>query len=251
MLKYRFSPGFIAEWVISGLFQPHRDAARDARRALKPYRGRIHVTGLEHVPADSTFVVASNHYSRAGFGTWWTALAVTDAVAAVRPDLRMRWLHTDRFGAYRLFGRVTITEGMMAPILRWIAQRYGFLQVARDEIGPRAPMLREAYRALRSGDACLAIMPEGQSTYPDGRLGVSKPGAHAALAWLTAAQLPVVPVAVFDAADGGLVTTFGPAFYLARPERGEEVSGAADRALMTHIAALMPAHLRGDAVRAA
>ena len=106
-------------------------------------------------------------------------------------------------------------------------------------------MLREAHRLLHRSGGLVGIMPEGGNAHEDGSMGPAKPGAGPALSWLADGVVPVLPVAVHDTDDGKLVVAFGAPFV--PPRRG---SNEVDRmhltdAIMTRIASLLPAHLRG------
>ena len=242
MQAYTVSPGFAARLVRGALFRRSGNFARDAQRELRRYRAGVRPEGLEHIPSEGPFIITANHYQRPGMGAWWTALAISGVAAERRAHDSLCWLHTSRYGDYRLFGLVTIPAAAMAVIIGWIARRYGFLPVVTDDAAMRAPMLRRAHMVLHREARPLALMPEAGNATPDGRLGAAKVESGGAIAWLSAGRVPVLPVAVFDDGAGGLAVRFGPAYLL--PSHREQ-SAELTAQVMARVAALMPPHLRG------
>lgn len=246
MRTYSLRAGFVASRLLAGLLgRPAGPFAVDAGLVLKRYRERVVVTGIEHVPACGPLIVASNHYQRRGLGAEWTAIAISALVAERIPGADIRWMHTDGGNGYTLFGRYPVPPIIASRFMMWLSGRYGFLPVASHDVGGRAPMLREAHRLLHRDRGLVGIMPEGGNAREDGSMGPAKPGAGPALSWLAAGAVPVIPVAVHDTADGHLIVAFGAPFV--PPRRGAD---EADRmhltdAIMTRIASLLPARLRG------
>ena len=239
--RYDFSPWFVARWLAGVVvLRRRRSLGPDARALLAGRRPRPRVEGIAHVPRGGPCIVVMNHYERPGLRVWWCAALATAALWERRGgDPPVRWLITDRFEGFR-FARVRLPNALMAWLLRTIAHAYGLLLVARSEgeAGSRSRVLREARRALR-GSGTLGVTPEAASgSGPE--LAEPSPGSGAALAWLSGGAAPLVPVAVFEDADGVLVARFGPAFTLQRAG-GEEPATA----VMTAIAALLPEQLRG------
>jgi 1-acyl-sn-glycerol-3-phosphate acyltransferase len=253
MVNYGFRAGFVVSRVMAGVFgRRPRPFAEDARLALKRYRGRVVVAGIEHLPARGPLIIASNHYQRPGLGAEWTAIAISALVAERIAGADVRWMHTDGGNGYTLFGRYPVPSAIAVRFLRWASARYGFLPVASNDVAVRAPMLREAYRLLHRERGLVGIMPEGGNAGEDGTMGPSKPGAGPALAWLAGGAVPVVPVAVHDAEDGTLVVAFGAPFVPPRRNEAEVSWVELTDAIMRRIASMLPARLRGhyaDAVR--
>jgi hypothetical protein len=92
----------------------------------------------------------------------------------------------------------------------------------------------------------VGLAPEGGDS-DDGCLCWPPAGAGRFMLHLAAMGLEIAPVAAFEAA-GQLCFRFGPAFHLPQPSSaGSQAQdrGAAEQ-VMRAIAALLPAHLRGD-----
>ena len=242
--SYGFSPGFLVRWFATAPFGRRRSPAEDGASLLARYPA-ARVVGLDHVPQDGPFIVVANHYERPGMNVWWVALLVSKLLMEHRGGAPIRWMITDRFASYRFFGLIPLPERLMALFLRIVARSYELLLVARDEVGPRAPMLREAHRTLHREGRPLGIMPEAGNAEAGG-LGLAPVTAEsgAALAWLSRGEAPLIPVGVFDDADGRLAAVFGEPFTLARPGRDEDTAALTDR-VMWAVAALLPPELRG------
>ena len=248
--RYDFSPWFVARWLAGVvLLRRKRDLGRDGRALFAGRRPRPRVEGIERAPREGACIVVMNHYERPGLRVWWCAALVTAALEARRGgDPPVRWLITDRFEGFRS-GGVRLPDALMAWLLRTIARAYGLLLVARpeSEAGSRSALLREARRVLREG-APLALTPEAASG-SGVELARPWPGSGAALAWLARGSVPpapLVPVAVFDGAEGRLVARFGAPFTLERASDED-----ASEVVMRAIAALLPAELRGPYGRGA
>lgn len=98
---------------------------------------RIHVHGLEHLPAAPPLIVASNHVSYVDFA----------AIQAARPD---GWTPLRFLARWDL-----VPPGLAAPVMR----RLGLIPV--DERRRRGASVPEALRALEGG-AAIGIHPEGR-----------------------------------------------------------------------------------------
>ena len=248
MHNYSFSPGFTLRWLATGPLGRRRDAAVDGQRELARYEPAAHAIGSERIPQRGAFIVVMNHYERPGLRVWWSAWLVSTMVAQRRPGPGIRWLITDRFGSYRLFGLLPIPEATIARFLRLIARTYELLIVTRREVGPRAPVLREAYRCLHSRGRPIGITPEGGNALEGPGLAPAVPESGAAIAWLSRGTVPVLPVGVYEDAAGRLTARFGAAFTLERPARGagaEHEAEALTERVMRALAELLPPDLHG------
>ena len=125
---------------------------------------KIHIEGLENLPAEGSVVLCANHRSN------WDPIALV----SVSP----RQLH--------LMGKEELFEN---PILRWILSTGGMVRVKRGTTDRKA--IREMLAFLQQGAAC-GLFPEGTRS-PEGELKAFYQGAMY-FAFKTGA--PVVPVAL-------------------------------------------------------
>ncbi|HLU44235.1 MAG TPA: lysophospholipid acyltransferase family protein [Natronosporangium sp.] len=132
---------------------------------------RIHVTGLEHVPARGGVILAANH------------LSVADQLflGVVVPRQVHFWAKSEYFQL----------PGLKGAVIKGVVSGLGAIPVHRE--GGRAALgaLDAAIPVLRSG-AVVGIFPEGTRS-PDGRLYRGRTGT-ARLS--VAAEVPVVPVGI-------------------------------------------------------
>ena len=129
---------------------------------------RIHVHGLEHLPAAPPIVVASNHVSYVDFA----------AIQAARPD---GWTPLRFLARWDL-----VPTGLGAPVMR----RLGLIPV--DERRRRGASIPEALRALAEGVA-VGIHPEGR-VHPGAVPGRGRSGA---VRLSLATGVPLVPCSVW------------------------------------------------------
>lgn len=129
------------------------------------FRGEV--AGLENIPGDEAFIIASNHASH-----------LDPPIVGAQVSRQMAF-----------FARRTLWN---SPIARWWLDTVGTIPVDRDgasDVGA----IRNVLRTLQSGKG-LILFPEGTRS-PDGRLQSAKPGVG-----LIACRsgVPVVPVRIFD-----------------------------------------------------
>jgi len=245
-LPRRAAGGFL--WSVLAL-RP-RSFVRDARMAVARLRPELEVLGGEHVPAQGPCLVACNHYSRPGFGTWWLALAITAAVAAHRApaaDPQIHWVMT---GAWT-YPDSPWKRRVLTPITRWafgrVARVYGFVTTPPmppdpGEVETRAlAVLRTVRLARRLAQAggMLGLAPEGQDV-PAG-LGEPPEGAGEFIALLVRAGLPVLPVGITEL-EGRLRVSFGPLFEPEIPPDRAERDQTVARQVMAAIESTL--HMR-------
>lgn len=142
----------------------HRIASPATMLYLRP-----RVTGLENVPAEGAFLIASNH------------LALLDSymIPVVCPR-GMRFIAKDDYWH---------RTGPIGWVQRSFFEAIGTVPVDRDTLASKQGALKAALEILRDGDG-FAIYPEGTRSR-DGRLYEGRQGA----AWLAMeADCPVIPV---------------------------------------------------------
>jgi 1-acyl-sn-glycerol-3-phosphate acyltransferase len=206
------------------------------------------IHGGEHIPSRGPCLVVCNHYSRPGFPTWWLALAITAAIAArrareARPDVY--WVMT----AAWTFPESPWQRRVLTPLTRFafdrVARTYGFVTMPPMPPDPREVQARAlavlrtvhlARRLVQEG-GLLALAPEGQDTA--GRLGQPPKGAGEFISLLVREGLPVLPVAIAEAA-GKLHVSFGSVFVPEMPPRRAERDRAVIRQVMDSIAQQLP-----------
>jgi 1-acyl-sn-glycerol-3-phosphate acyltransferase len=132
------------------------------------FLSRVHVEadGLEHLPADGSYVVISNHSSHFD-----------------GPTLILSLPHPLYFVIKRELARI--------PLWGWAVVRLGFIAVDRDRSERARAQMQAAVDAIRAGRRVL-IFPEGTRAPDDGMLPFKKGGFHLAVD----AGVPIVPVAV-------------------------------------------------------
>jgi hypothetical protein len=216
LASYDFPRLFVARWVASMLLMQPRVLYADATTLL---RGRnIAVRGVDRLPAEAPFILAMNHYERAGLGVWWPAFLVTLAIGGSRPGHTVVWLITNRFYRFRLRG-TRLPDRMVSWFLARVAARYGLILVARPQAAAmgRAIALRRARRMLEArAPRVVASTPEGDHA-TGVKLTEPVPTSGTALAWLARGGVPIVPAGVYEDADGTLVAQFGHPFMLPWP----------------------------------
>jgi len=129
---------------------------------------RIHVHGLEHLPAAPPLIVAGNHVSYVDFA----------AIQAARPS---GWTPLRFLARWDL-----VPPGLGAPVMR----RLGLIPV--DERRRRGTSVPEALRALAEGVA-VGIHPEGR-VHPGPAPGRGRSGA---VRLALASGVPLVPCSVW------------------------------------------------------
>ncbi|MFC0674019.1 lysophospholipid acyltransferase family protein [Brachybacterium hainanense] len=130
---------------------------------------RPRVTGLENVPAEGGFLIASNHLS----------LLDSYMIPVVSPR-EMRFIAKDTYWR---------RKGPIGWIQKSFFEAIGTVPVDRDTLASKQGALKAALGILQDGDG-FGIYPEGTRSR-DGRLYKGRQGA----AWLALeADVPVVPV---------------------------------------------------------
>ncbi len=244
--RYAYPPLFILALVRDGLLGRHRRFRSDARLCVSRLRPPLRVLGEEHIPQGGCYAATLNHYYRPGFQSQWSSLALSATV----PD-DVHWIMT---------GELTFPGSWIAPlgmpvsrfVLGRVARTYSFTAMPpmpprpRD-VERRAAAVRAALRyAAHTPHGAIALAPEG-GDQPGGRLTMPPAGAGRFCLLLAAAGLHFLPVGIYEG-DGALTLNFGEMYDLSIPraDSADERDRLAARTVMSRIAPLLPAALRGE-----
>ncbi|MFC7375167.1 MULTISPECIES: lysophospholipid acyltransferase family protein [unclassified Brachybacterium] len=160
--------------------------ARTVVRPLVRLAWNPRVTGMENVPREGGFIIASNHLAN-----------IDSFVIPVVFPRQVRFVAKDTLWAH---------QGIKGSVLRWFFDAVGAVPVDREALSSGKGALQAALEILREGSG-FGIYPEGARS-KDGLLHPGKQGA----AWLALESgCPVIPV--------GLKGT-QHLFTTAIPERG-------------------------------
>ena len=203
-----------------------RSKLQNLIRFLMKNLTRTEFFGLEHLPREGGFLVATNHISRLDI----TALFVNP----VRPDITA--LVADKYLKY--------------PFFRWFTVAAGGIWLDRSKADFSA--FGQALAVLNQGRA-LGIAPEGTRS-TTGKLLEGKPGT---ILLAHRARVPIVPVGISGSEKalkellklrkGTITVRFGEAYRpppFSRDHREEDLQQQTDE-LMCRIAALLPEDYRG------
>lgn len=244
--KYSYPLAVILSLVCDGLLGRRRRFQPDARACIAGLRPPLRVLGGQHIPQGGCYAITLNHYYRLGFGSQWSSLAISAAVPA-----DVHWIMTIEL---TFPGSWIAPLGM--PVSRFVLERaartYGFTGMPPMPPRPRdaqarAAAVREVLRYVtHTPDAVIAIAPEG-GDQPGGRLSMPPSGAGRFCLLLAGAGLSLLPVGVHET-DGALTLNFGEPYQLtiAPTRSAAERDRLAAFAVMSHIAPLLPAPLRGE-----
>lgn len=189
---------------------------------------RVEVGGYEHLPKDTSFVIATNHI---GF-----------------LDVPIAFYALDRWDMFVVIGEKWRDVGLF----RWVGKHFNFIFI--DRFNPDIKALRTIISLMEKNNI-LVIAPEGTRSRT-GALIEAKPGVSYLA---TKLNRPIVPVAITGTEDKNLLGNLkklrrshitvraGPSFTLPplpRENRDEILRSYTDE-IMCHIAALLPEKYRG------
>lgn len=189
---------------------------------------RVDLRGYENLPAEKSYVLATNH------------IGLLDAV--------MAFYALDRWDIY-----IPVAEKWEKNrFLKWLGKYFNFVFI--DRFNPDIKAMRKLIRLMEEGNA-LAISPEGTRSRV-GSLIEAKPGVTYLA---TKLNRPIVPIAITGTEDkvilgnlkrlrkSHITVTAGPHFTLPPlPREGrEEMLKQYTDEIMCRIAALLPERYRG------
>lgn len=231
-----------------------RSFARDAQDAMKAVPTPPQILGLDRVPAKGACLVTCNHYTRPGFGAWWTALSISAAISMRRSEAApadIRWVMTS---AWR-YPEGDWRRHFVTPLTRWAfaraAEVYGFITMppmppSPDEVTARASAVLRTVRLARQLAAeggLLGLAPEGRDTpelaQPQALGGSPPAGAGDFIALLVASGLPILPVGLAED-TGRLRISFGALFVPEIPRQRAERDRHVAHQVMQAITAQLP-----------
>ncbi len=197
-------------------------------RLLIKSLARVDIRGLEHVPQDTSFIIAANHL---GF-----------------IDTFMVFYALSRWDLFVMIGE----KWGKIPFFRWVGRHLNFIFI--DRFNPDLKAMRDVIERMKAGQV-LVIAPEGTRSRT-GALIEGKPGVSYLAAKL---GYPIVPAAITGTPDrvildhlrrfkrAPVTLTGGPNFRLPPlPRTGrEEVLKEYTDEIMCRIAVLLPENLRG------
>ncbi len=244
--RYSYPIQTMAALVRDGLLRRHRQFADDARACMARLSPPVQMLGVENIPAGGCFVITPNHYYRRGFASQWSPLAISAHIPAVH------WVMT---------AELTFPGRWIAPLgmpvtrfaLRRVAAVYGFTAMPPMPPRPRDVAARAAavrrvlrYAAAAGSQPIIGLAPEG-GDQPGGHLSMPPAGAGRFCLLLGGAGLRFLPVGVYEQ-DGRFLLSFGEPYVL--QVQGQYPADERDRraafSVMSHIAPLLPAALRGE-----
>ncbi len=246
-VRYRLPRQWIMEMGQAIVMKKPRSIMQDSALAVRALPHVPHLSGVEQLPAQGSFVLLANHYQRFDLWIGWSGALLIDAVAQQRA-MPVHVVTTDR----ARIGRFTV------PGTRWLIERVAGVwdlipvtppAVAREHREKTHYTLLRIMRLLRRADGasvCILLMPEGDEGNTDGLID-AMPESGRALYALSRLGLPLVPAAVWEE-DGVLHASFGKPFSLAALPltlSTQEIDMQARALVMDRIAALLPRALRG------
>ncbi|GAC1570051.1 MAG: hypothetical protein NVS3B18_01820 [Candidatus Dormibacteria bacterium] len=217
----------------------------DAADVVGAARPPMRLSGHENVPARGPFVFVPNHCERKGLWIGFPSALLTRVLAEKRPQAPpLHWavVAETRWAG----GRLAI------PGTRWayaeVARCYQMvtLPARDDEVAGRGHALRRLARlalpAPRGRGEPIGFYPEGEHG-TSATMAEALPGTGNFLALLGAAGVPAVPVGIAES-QAGLEVRIGTPFIPER-RRGPDGDRLARAEVMSRIAALVPARMRG------
>lgn len=237
------------------IFGRQRSFRQDARACVARLRPPLRVDGEEFIPRRGPCLLTLNHYARPGFRAWWLALALNAVVPAdIHWVMTSAWTYPDSLRSHLitpathwLFGRIARVYGFtpMPPMPTVIGDSAADVLPAQETV-ERAVAVRQVLAwARRTANPMLALAPEGRDTW-SGALSMPLPGSGRFILHLARLGCQIVPVGGFES-EGRFCLRFGPPYTLTVPVglSADARDLAAREAIIAHIAAQLPTHLRG------
>jgi len=246
--QYRLPARVVGRVLWATASRRTRSFTRDARDAMGTVSTPPQILGLDHMPTEGACLVTCNHYTRPGFGAWWTALSISAAISMRRSEAAPADAHWVMTSAWR-YPEGDWRRHFVTPLTHWAFARaakvYGFITMppmppSPGEVTARASAVLRTVRLaqqLAAEGGLLALAPEGRDT-PE-LLGNPPAGAGDFIALLVASGLPILPVGLAEDA-GRLRISFGALFVPEIPRQRAERDRHVARQVIQAINAQLP-----------
>ena len=247
--RYLYPAVTVLGLIRDGILKRRRSFAGDARACIAALQPPLRMLGAECIPPEGSYAITPNHYSRLGYASQWTALAISASVPR-----EVHWVMTAEL---TFPGRwyAAIAAQASRVILGRLAQVYGFstmppMPPRSGDVAARAAAVMAILRHVaRTPEVVIGLAPEG-GDQPGGQLSMPPSGLGRFCVLLARAGLRFVPVGVYEC-EGRLTMRFGAPYELPLPSRMN--THLADRLaaayIMQQIAELLPRSLRGEFCR--
>jgi hypothetical protein len=243
--EYPVPKSILADLAWAAIFNKKRSFRQDALACVRLLCPPLGLSGVENIPSTGGFIATFNHYSRSGFGVWWIALGLSATIPT-----EMHWTMTSGWTYPDLLRSITLT-----PLTHWafrkIASVYGFTNMPPmpprpEDLMDRARAIREVLQFVRRVEKpVLGLAPEGGDS-PGGKLAMPPSGVGRFIFHLCEAGLDILPVGAYE--ENQLCLNFGKVYRLEnlKSMKGDELDLYVRSVVMTHIASLLPKHLKGE-----
>ena len=223
-----------------------RDFHADARACIENLIPSLQILGRENIPHQGPCVLTVNHYHRPGFGAHWLALAISATL-----PVHIHWVMTGEF-TYRGRWYAPFAAPVSRIVLKRLATIYSFTTMPpmpprpRD-VAARAAAVRAVLKYVKCApEPVVGLAPEGFDP-PSAALTRPPNGAGRFGLYLSKAGLTFVPVGAYESEEA-FHLHFGPQYALRVQNdlRTDDKDACAASIIMTKIAELLPARLRGE-----